>query len=135
MIVKDEGVRKQSIRNFHAILEIASVRFGELLSSLGELPNISLTTKEYDSGEWKTPLVYKETIHRVTTEILTDYYYKLSPAQMRLALIQGAITAGKLVVNGVVMTKPVTTKARPSARINRRTAIRQRTSLAPKPEI
>lgn len=132
MIIKDEQTRKQSVRNFCTILERASVRFGELLTDQEELPPISLTTKEYESGEWKAPPIYKEVITRVTAEILTDHYYKLSPAQMRLALLQGAREAGKLIVDGKIVAKPVTTKPRSSALLSRRGPLRKRTSLRTK---
>ena len=88
---------------FKAAVEETSLRFAEMMDRQTSLPPLSLTTAEYESGDWHIPKCYRDLVLHITAELFVHGEYALSAAQLRLALIRGSLRSNRLVVDGITL--------------------------------
>lgn len=102
MTHRSETLRRMSVDIYAAALDEAMQRFATLIQE-DEIEPLYLTEKEYASGTWSLTKVYSRLLLRVRDEYLANEDYELSAAQIRHALLQGALKSGKLFVGGQLL--------------------------------
>lgn len=99
MTNRNETLRRISTDIFGAAINEAAMRFAVLIQE-GRIEPLYLSEEEYATGAWNLPKVYAKLLLQVRDEYIANEGYELSAAQIRHALLQGALKAERLFVDG-----------------------------------